>query len=525
MKNFLELIASLFGKGALSRVMGTRTNVVRFPNQESQRLLTKDLNIEAASDAAVKQAYKYAEELFPSYPQMNDAEKLIFEGNLRRLDNAITDRGIKIKELEETQLPSAQLRNLQKRLDQARQSLEEQAKISGKPKNLSDLIDDYFKLPPFRDIEKTKQIENEALVRAVARSIMFNDIKSGKLKVPDDIRKIVSGESSQDVLDPFRRIYGEDALEQLDSLSLEFKQLNTSQAAEDLARSKFTFEPDVNRPPGSYTREEEIESNVVPFKKKPDEPEKFAMGGNVESKGLDYLMGLSRPYATGGRVGFDSGGGKFKKVKDIENLIRKLNKKLSKKKSMESMNPKTGELTIPEKPVTTADKIKRKPTKEEYDEYSEILDDSENFVVQGNETFEELDALVKKQKDYEDYMYMQYKMGKLDPAPGEKTQNRLNFLRKKAEEAEIAGDRRLFTLDEMEELEDLEKIFEPSSIDISDPKVVESFTEFARQNDPEGFKKIQKIVDDINNKNALDNFDITGRKPNASGGLNYLMGL
>jgi hypothetical protein len=120
-------------------------------------------------------------------------------------------------------------------------------------------------------------------------------------------------------------------------------------------------------------------------------------------------------------------------------------------------------------------------------------------------------------------MYQEYKMGKLDPAPGEKSQNRLNFLRKKADEAEMTKDRRLITPKEIEELNELEKIYyEPmgsSSIDISDPKTAESFTNFAKQNDPEGFKKIQKIVDDINNKNTLEDFDVKDREPNAKGGL------
>ena len=176
---------------------------------------------------------------------------------------------------------------------------------------------------------------------------------------------------------------------------------------------------------------------------------------------------------------------------------------------------KTGIKTL----VDDVDLKSKKPTKEEYEEYSQILDDSENFVVQGNETFEELDALVKKQKDYEDFMYMQYKRGKLDPVAGEGTKDRMNFLRKKAEEAELSGDRRLFSINEIKELEDLEKTFSPmgtsNKINISDPKTAESFTEFAKQNDPEGFKKIQKIVDDINNKNTLEDFDIKDREPNA----------
>ena len=179
---------------------------------------------------------------------------------------------------------------------------------------------------------------------------------------------------------------------------------------------------------------------------------------------------------------------------------------------------KTGIKTV----VDDVDLKSRKPTKEEYEEYSQILDDSENFVVQGNETFEELDALVKKQKDYEDFMYTQYKRGKLDPVAGEGTKDRMNFLRKKAEEAELSGDRRLFSINEIKELEDLEKTFSPmgtsNKINISDPKTAESFTEFAKQNDPEGFKKIQKIVDDINNKNTLEDFDVKDREPNAKGG-------
>jgi len=175
---------------------------------------------------------------------------------------------------------------------------------------------------------------------------------------------------------------------------------------------------------------------------------------------------------------------------------------------------KTGIKTL----VNDVDEKIKRPTKEDYEDYGEILNDSENTVVQGTETFDELEALVKKQKDYEASMYQEYKMGKLDPAPGEKSQNRLNFLRKKADEAEMTKDRRLINIDEIQELEDLEGTFQPRTINISDPKTAEDFTNFAKQNDPEGFKKIQKIVDDINNKNTLENFDVKDREPNAKGG-------
>ena len=249
------------------------------------------------------------------------------------------------------------------------------------------------------------------------------------------------------------------------------------------------------------------DANFLP-RATPDELEQF-------SNNLEYLTSTYPDTFSKAQVVTESKTG-------IKTLVDDVNEQLQGKKSMETVNPKTGEITSPKEPVTTADKIKRKPTAEEYEEYAEILNDSENFVVQGNETFEELDALVKKQKDYEDFMYTQYKRGKLDPVAGEKTQDRMKFLQKKLEEAELTKDRRLITPNEIEELNELEKIYyEPmgsSSINISDPKTAESFTNFARQNDPEGFKKIQKIVDDINNKNILENFDVKDREPNAKGG-------
>jgi hypothetical protein len=104
----------------------------------------------------------------------------------------------------------------------------------------------------------------------------------------------------------------------------------------------------------------------------------------------------------------------------------------------------------------------------------------------------------------------------------------MDYLRNKRKQAEMTDDPKLFNPNERDELDNLEETFSPmgtsNKINISDPKTAESFTEFAKQNDPEGFKKIEKIVDDINNKNTLENFDITGRKDNSKKGLNYLMG-
>jgi hypothetical protein len=275
--------------------------------------------------------------------------------------------------------------------------------------------------------------------------------------------------------------------------------------------------------------EEAPQAEIIPFRKKPTEPEGKADGGRIgytqgtPAMGLDYLtgMGPSKGYADGGRIGFVIGGSK-----KILDLIAEVNKKLKGKKSMETIDRKTGNVGPPKEPVMTAENKSRRLTQNEIKDYEEQLGDSETWMSEG--TVEEAEKALKRSKAEEAYYLQQYKMGKLDPEPGEKTQGRMNFLRKKAEYAEDVKDRRLFTLDEMNELDELEKIFEPrssSNINISDPKTAESFTNFIKENDPEGFKKIQKIVDDINNKNMLEDFDIKDRKPNAKGGLNYLMGL
>ena len=139
------------------------------------------------------------------------------------------------------------------------------------------------------------KLRDEGLVRSTARQIMFNDIKFGKLKASKEVQDIVLGKASGDPIDSFRTIYGEDALEQLDSLTPDLRQLKTEVDAEKLARSKFEFTPKLDRPKESYT---------------PEEMEKILKEGEGEgTKGLDYLTGKEPPEkkAVGGRVGFSNG--------------------------------------------------------------------------------------------------------------------------------------------------------------------------------------------------------------------------
>jgi hypothetical protein len=53
-KALLEIIKRLYGSKALSKTIGTRTNVITLPDKETKKFVTQELNIEAASDAAAK---------------------------------------------------------------------------------------------------------------------------------------------------------------------------------------------------------------------------------------------------------------------------------------------------------------------------------------------------------------------------------------------------------------------------------------------------------------------------------------
>ena len=58
----------------------------------------------------------------------------------------------------------------------------------------------------------------------------------------------------------------------------------------------------------------------------------------------------------------------------------------------------------------------------------------------------------------------------------------------------------------------LEGLEREGTIDISNPEVADEFSTFIKQSDPEGYK-------DLEQKIQLEDFDVTGRKKNASGGI------
>jgi len=359
--------------------------------------------------------------------QLNDVEVNNLLNNLNYLDSLLNPTNIidittkaPVKGLESLRPTSIAggLEKAGKQLEEVGKKLEE----TTKPKSvIGDIMSDYA------SFQKVMQEENrKGLVRATTRSILYQDIKDGKIKG----MTFEQLGSTRDPINDFRKIYGEDALEQLNTLTDDFSQMRTPEEAANFAKTRFKFEPrtsdlpetttieeakkaeqefGINEPAkvkdfkaeatkrtsiddlideynanqdrllltddeggtlitySEYNRlkdrndeiakaleekgikstpevEEVPEGIVIPFKKKP--PEEFAEGGITRTK-------------------FASGG-KGKKVLDI---IKNANKKLKGKKSMETVNPKTGEVTVPDEFVTTAEKQTKEFTDDEMISY------------------------------------------------------------------------------------------------------------------------------------------------------------
>jgi hypothetical protein len=282
MGGILELIKLIYGSKALSKVLGTRTNVIRLPDNELKQYTKSDLNIEAASDKLAQKAKADMKELLADYPRMNDAEKLIFEGNLRRLGNklGVTEKGPAADVLEfgtgekvspegimsltekagQKNPPTTLMGKLESRIKQLEASGEDLSKMKGQT------YDEFM-----NDITQGQRtmikLEDEGLVRATAREIIDKDIKSKKIKLPKEVEADFK-QGGGEPIDVFRQFYGEDALEQLNSMVPDFRQMYSPKEAAEAAIKKFKFKFKADRPPGSISIEDakkaEQEFNIVP---------------------------------------------------------------------------------------------------------------------------------------------------------------------------------------------------------------------------------------------------------------------
>jgi hypothetical protein len=168
---------------------------------------------------------------------------------------------------------------------------------------------------------------------------------------------------------------------------------------------------------------------------------------------LEKFLKRKKGFAAGGRVGMFRGG----VPKGLQAAMRAIMSKYG------------------DDAITTADKAPQpaKTTQEEIMDFNarnpnpnrqmtdeEITEFADEFGLDPSEEYYNWDGtladarrLLKESEDETKYMYQQYKAGRLDPKSGEK--GREKFLEKKLEEAELSGESKLITRDEIQELEDL----------------------------------------------------------------------
>ena len=191
------------------------------------------------------------------------------------------------------------------------------------------------------------------------------------------------------------------------------------------------------------------EQGIANLKNKLDDPEKKAMGGRIG-------------YAGGSKV--------------VQGLLKALQDKFGKKA------------------ITTADKLKPPQKTLDRDMFKKFKDRNPdpNREMTDDEIYDfadeiggELDAydfdgtvgsanrIRIEHKEYMDDMYQQYRRGELDPEPGDKSEARKIFLQKKLDEMEGSGDRKLMTVDEIEELSSFDLGTEMDVAKSLAPKMVE----------------------------------------------------
>jgi hypothetical protein len=267
----IKLLERIFGKSAVSKSLGTRTNVVRLPRgKQPIDPTTRHFDVEGTAQKnpeLVNTIKNSVEDRMGDITKMNDQELLTYKQNLQRLADhvdppalpsadiisagskqRVTGEGIEaLKQTSgQTNPPGTIVGNIESRINKLKDIGQQMEKQTGEKTGLGDLLKDYG-----QSATNYAAQQREGLVRATAREIIERDIAAGKLKgvTKEDL-------ASKDPIDIWRTRYGEDALEQLDSLAPELGQLTTEKQAADLAKTKYKFEPKQTPVKESYTKEE-----------------------------------------------------------------------------------------------------------------------------------------------------------------------------------------------------------------------------------------------------------------------------
>jgi hypothetical protein len=558
-----EALKKIYGSKFVSNLFGKRTNIIKLPPKEAKRFIKKELNIAEAGDKAVELGKKDLAELVLDVKQiqkLNDQELLTLTNNAERMAQRTNPKAfesapkspadiIDMKTQEtvppegiasltekagQKAPPGTLMGNLESRIKQLEASGEDLSKMKGQT------LDDIMKNEGQAQ-KGMAQSQKEGLVRATANDIMIADIKSGKFPATKEMQQEIL-EGSPKGLDYFRRFYGEDALEVLDSLIPDLAKIRTSREAADFAKKQYNFEAKMDRAPGSIdlgdAKKAEDEFGITSLKNPSEAYKPFGSDFNRQEK-VDWLIKNVDPEAevtipSPGALQnmLDSGREDLidhfweihtknigsKPVVDIDTsdlknpeLVRYMMEKEARKLKLvdpdkKGINSLKDDIDDPEdfavggrvgfkfgtpkKIYNFLKKLKKQNPKKQLtdDEIQDLLDE----LNQGSDALEaysfdgtvgDAQRILKENKAYEAQMFTDYKAGRLDPKPGEK--GRKEFLEKKMEEMKMSGDRKLMTPDEIEEL---------SKFDQVRPKVLEGG--IGSLSDEEGMEMMNALYPD-----------------------------
>ena len=566
----LQLLKALFGQKYLNKIIGTRTNVAK-PIKMDKASPFRQYSDEAFEDP---KTIDYIEKKINEYgpyalSNKNPQEIANFEANAKRLLQA------KMRQTGTTQgmvdsmkpRPEAEIIDIgtgKKIDDEGIMTLKERApQIDTKAS--ANLEEDLAKLTDQGAREYSANIES--FRRPIIRQLLLKDTK---LKLPDNVRKSLENKMDLDKgadpkMDPLRLLdeYYDWNVNKLDELEdIRFTARDEFEAADEFLK-KGGLEPKKDLGDRLKDLPDDIDPDALANGGRPG----FAYG-TIAKTLLTFLMDTL-----------------VKKKKFDPGLL----KRVSEQKNGEKLIQELYEKEIGKVPLTTADKapipestITRDMFKEADDRFNtnikdrkskqltkDELEDFENEIGDALEAYDfdgtaaDAERILKEQKDYMGKMYTEYKAGKLNPDESlakaldeigggtgdlkydaDVLADELAFQRGLIPEGgditDIADQmKRMDLYDEAysalsqqflknreikkmqqfsEPTQTLKSIKEKGTMDISDPTIADEFDKFLRENDPEGYKNLEQKI-------QLDNFDPKDRKLNASGGLNYLMGL
>ena len=505
----LQLLKALFGKGYLNKIMGTRTNVAK-PIKMDRDSPFKQYSDEAFEDP---KTIDYIEAKINEYgpyalSNKNPQEIANFEANAKRLLQAkmkqggVTENMIRTVEEAKKPRPEAEIIDIgtgKKIDDEGIMTLKKRApQIDTKAS--ANLEEDIAKLSNQGAREYSANIESYR--RPIIRQLLLKDTK---IKLPDDVRKSLENKAdlqrgADPKMDPLRLLdeYYDWNVNKLDEL-------------EDIR----------------FTARDEFEAADEFLKKGGLEPKKD-LGEKLKDLPDDIDPDA---LANGGRPGFRFGSGK--------SFLKYLQSKLGKKN--------------------------RQLTKNELEDFeNEIGDGLEAYDFDG--TVVDAERILKEDEAYKAQMFAEYKAeggakragGPKDPVKKAMDEVGGNFTGDLKYDADVLADeiafqrglipeggdltdivdqnKRMDLYDEaysavsgvfkkQREMKNLSKptqtlksIKDKGTIDIGDENVMGEFDTFMKEADPEAYADLQQKI-------KLNNFDPKDRKLNASGGLNYLMGL